>query len=473
MKAVRERLTCLGLVLIVVAVLTPGGCPVSSDEFVSISDHGFDPVDYEQDLNDYPWSMRYFAPAGAATGQLYVGTGNNIAEVALAFIAQNAAPESDYRPPEIRRYRPKLGARVWERVLDYREVEAGPEWETTGFRSMGVYHAPAEGLTYLYAGTIGDEPALWRSPTGDPGSWERVWTSPTGGSIRALTEHDGRLYFGMSHESVRPQLPAEVYATDGATVWAVCSDGFGNSENKGVFALASFNGWLYAGTINPGQGFEVWKLEGPAEHAERVQVVAGGGPSRSNQAVTQMVVFQDRLYVPSLIYFGINLNGGFPIRGADMVRIDEHDNVETVVGPQSTGGVRSGFGRRTNPYLWSITEHAGRLYCGTWDSASVVPVGMACLAELILPCDLDFANRPGGYDLLTGDGGDLYVSADGVQWDPVFTNGLGNPDNYGVRTMVSAEGTLFLGMANVLEGLEIWQSRTTGSDSSTTSLPSD
>jgi hypothetical protein len=50
-----------------------------------------------------------------------------------------------------------------------------------------------------------------------------------------------------------------------------------------------------------------------------------------------------------------------------------------------------------------------------------------------------------------GDGGQLYVCPDGVHWSLVFTAGLGNSDDYGVRNMVAADGTLFLGMCNVLD----------------------
>ena len=54
-------------------------------------------------------------------------------------------------------------------------------------------------------------------------------------------------------------------------------------------------------------------------------------------------------------------------------------------------------------------------------------------------------------------GGDLYRSRDGVQWQPVFTDGLGDPYNYGIRTMISLDGYLYLGLANGVEGLEIWR----------------
>lgn len=459
MRAVSGCRRGLPLLLSAVCVSLLVGCPTtSSDDFVSISEHGFNSADNAQDLNDYPWGMAYFAPDGADVGQLYVATGNNILQQGLASMSPAVSAQPVYRPPEIRRYRPDLGEKAWERVFDYRDVESGPEWETSGFRSMAVYHAQADDVTYLYAGTVGLNPAVWRSPSGEPGAWERVWTDPSEGSVRAMTAHNGLLYVAVSHDQHDPALPGEVYATDGETFWLVAGEGLGNPENTGIYSLASFDGWLYAGTANRLRGYEVWKLEGPGGGAP-VQVVAGGGPSRSNQSTSQMLVFQERLYVGALIYGGLNLYG-FPLRGADMIRIDRDDNVETVVGPGSLGGVDSGFGDVTNPYLWSLAAHDGKLYCGTWDSAGVLPAGLSHLPEaMALLAGNVLKPRRGPYDMLTDNGAELYVSNDGVYWEPVFTDGLGNPDNYGVRNMVSADGRLYLGMANPTEGLEIWCSR--------------
>ena len=45
-------------------------------------------------------------------------------------------------------------------------------------------------------------------------------------------------------------------------------------------------------------------------------------------------------------------------------------------------------------------------------------------------------------------GFDLYRSHDGENWVPVTTNGMDNPYNMGLRTMVSSPAGLFLGTAN-------------------------
>ena len=448
-----------------------GGCPSlttpSTDgTFVSISEHGFDKADNARDLNNYPWSMAFFTPDDQQDpngGNLYVGTGNSIINIAAARFGVDMGVDPLFRPPEIRRYRPDLGPKHWERVLDYRDVETGPQWQTSGFRGMAVYRAASDGVKYLYAGTFGNRPALWRSATGDAGSWEQVWESPLEGSIRSLTIHDGLLYFAVSHESGVERFPGEIYATDGATFRAVVTDGFGNPHNWGIFSLASYNGYLYAGTFNREDGYELWKLEGPDAGAAPVLVIEHGGPEKSNHSTTQMVVFDDYLYVPALVYVGYNV-GGVPIfKGGDMVRLDHDDRMEVIVGPGSLAGIGSGFDDNSNAYLWTLIKHNGKLYCGTWDSNAEIsillrnwPVLLRNIPNIVKGL-LRLKARPGPIDQLAGIGAELYVSEDGIHWKQLFHDGLGNPDNYGVRNMESHDGTLYVGMANPVDGLEVFE----------------
>ncbi len=420
------------LVMFVLCGLFLGcGAPAPSDPpagFTPISEPGFDSADNAVDRNDYPWAMTYFKPDDRDAGQLYVGTGNAIR---MKSFLQGifGLPADPWHPPEIRRYQPAEGLQSWERVLDWRDVENGPPWQTTGVRALRPYRVPSSGQTYLYAGTFGAQPTLWRSRTGDPGTWEAVWSNPTEGSIRSLVVHNEILYIGLTHESEGLQVPGEIHATDGQTVWPVMTDGFGTANNFAVYVLASFNGWLYAGTMNVIGGFEVWKLAGPDEQARPVRIIANGGTSRTQNVVGDMHVFQGRLYVASLILG--NLNGFSPVfEAADMLRIDDQDRVEVVAGRNSVGGVPSGLGSPYNAYLWCLEEHRGKLYCGTWDLASL--------------------SVPNQY------GARLYASEDGASWHEVFKDGLGNRYNFGVRDMVSTGDTLYLGLANIHNGLQIW-----------------
>lgn len=54
-------------------------------------------------------------------------------------------------------------------------------------------------------------------------------------------------------------------------------------------------------------------------------------------------------------------------------------------------------------------------------------------------------------------GFDLYVSEDGLKWEPISLTDLCNPKNYGLRTMLSANDcNLYLGTANPFQGCEVW-----------------
>ena len=106
--AIRGLLRVLCLPILCLSVLV--GCPTSPpDDFVSISEHGFDAADNARDKNDYPWSMKYFVPDGQDSGRLYVGTGNDIVLLGAAAVIPKATAAPYQRPPEIRRYRPDLG----------------------------------------------------------------------------------------------------------------------------------------------------------------------------------------------------------------------------------------------------------------------------------------------------------------------------------------------------------------------------
>jgi len=469
-----RRFSALGVLLYVLAP----GCgvvpvPDPPPGFTAISEPGVDAEDNAVDHNDYPWEITYFKADNRETGHVYVGTGNAVMDGIMGRIF-GWPKESFWRPSEIRRYRPDLGAKSWERVMDWRDVESGPPWTTTGVRALLPFRVPSTGKTYLYAGTFGREPSLWRSPTGDAGSWERIWWNSTEGSIRCLAVHNDTLYIGVTHEYLDPQVGGEIYATDGQTVRPIMTDGFGTTDNDGVFALTSFNGWLYAGTINRNHGYEVWKLEGPeGSSTTPVQIIAGGGMAAANQAVSEMRVFKGHLYVASIIFLNINWGSFDPLlRAADILRIDSQDRVEVVVGPDSVGGVPSGFGHENNAYLWCLEEHQGRLYCGTWNATSFVPVTNEYWQRIqdtfneAIGWPISFGPSPfafwvdtGMFDLLTSNGARLYVSDDGIWWNEVFRGGLGNPRNYGVRNMLSVGDTLYIGLSNIDDGLEIWAYR--------------
>lgn len=440
-----------------------GKCGLTETDFVRVSDNGFDPVDNAADSNDYPWSMAFFTPDGETEGHLYVGTGNNFINIRDHINGTDDTTNLPVRPAEIRRYRPDLGARAWERVYDSRGE--GEPFEAIGFRSMRAYRAESDGVLYLYAGSAGLDASLYRSATGDPGTWERVFQWGRRGSIRGLEAHDGLLYFSTTVIDLVDDnfgtSEGTVFATDGEAVWPVIEDGFGNPNNLETIMLRSFNGWLYAGTRNKHDGFEIWKFAGTDVGSGPLPVVLNGGSDPRNEAAGTALVFQDRLYFGTLIFGGFVNFIENRRKGADLIRIAADDSWETVVGEGGISGMGPGFDDARNSYLWSLAEFNGWLYAGTSDNSLVIAGAIVNLAQLpgLITGRIPSAEARDVPPVLANIGGlgaDLYRSLDGVHWAPVFTRGLGNHNNYGLRTMNSASGRLYLGFANPFDGLEIW-----------------
>lgn len=477
---VRARALLLCLVPLLCGLVV-GPCGLTAWDFVKVSENGFD-ASGVTDRNTYPWSMEYFEGNGAGKqgdGYVYVGTGNNILvlmEANLNVLVGEPFDPTEVIPPEIWRSRVNDDPPVWEKVLDYREVEPGPVFDTVGFRQMATYTPTTKnGATYLYTGTYGTNASLWRTASGDPGMWELVWETGIGGSIRSIQEHDGVLYFAPTEELSGELNPAELWATDGEDFWPVMQDGFGNPNNLGIACLNSWNGWLYAGLANFMDGAEVWKIRDAGSKSYVMgRVVANGGADPRNEIIGTTGVFGDHIYFGTLIFAGVDPLSGNGFKGADIIRIDADDNWETVVGENGLSGWDSGFDYPFNAYLWQLEEHDGWFYASTWDQSTAL---MAAVRELGLPavieqiCALTSGElpsisldptsgfEPGLLDRLLHTGGDLYKSRDGINWCPVTTNGLGNRANYGIRTLTSVGGFLYLGFANPWDGLEMWRGR--------------
>lgn len=465
------RTTIAGCVMTLCGCVPPEPLPAPAN-YARISEAGFNASDFAQDRNDYPWGMTYFVPDGGDSGRIYVGTGNAVLDSIYADVLKWPR-DSVGLPPEIRRYRPDLGGQSWERVMDWRDVESGPPWNTRGVRTLLPYRSKVDGRNYLYAGTFGELPALWRSATGNPGDWEMVYQGSRYGSIRGFAEHRGLLYFGLSYESVESPAVGQIFATDGESVSPIMTDGFGSPHNEGIYSLASFNGWLYAGTMNLDRGFELWKLAGPDAAEPPRMIIASESHAPALEGVADLQVFRDHLYVGTIVFFNLNKDGFPPLhRAADLYRVDSTDKVEVVAGPNSVDGVRSGFGELSNGFTWSLEVHKDRLYCGTWDGDSVLPVLIDYWPRILqtfnnqigsnvlrMPPPFEATVRSGWYDALTQRGARLYSSADGTTWNEEFTGGLGDPQNYGVRNLLSVGDELFLGLVNVNTGLTIWKTR--------------
>jgi hypothetical protein len=170
--------------------------------------------------------------------------------------------------------------------------------------------------------------------------------------------------------------------------------------------------------------------------------------------------FKDHLYVGTGIPLGFNPITKHGPRGCDLVRVGSDDKWEVMVGPardNSLSKYRPGFGWYLNVYCWYMKEHQDHLYLGTWDmSRTIAFLGQDAenVAPAFRPLLNELVARP--QDWGSPMGGDLYRSADGVHWEPVFVDGLGKPDNHGIRTLESTSMGLFVGTENPFSRLEVW-----------------
>ena len=464
---VKQLLTTVaGLTLLVLLSGCPSPLPalppdvggLKADDFELISLNGFDPEDNRADINDYAWSMEYFEPDGDAPPYIYVGTGNDmiglIYQGISAVLGTAELGDIAARPPEIRRYRGDIFRYAWETVLDYRDIEQDPDFETIGFRFLRQYRSPGDGVNRLYAATFGQTATLWRSATGAPGSWEIFWQTDEPGSIRYMEEHNGLFYLAFANEApTSDDRVGKIFVTDGEQVTSVMTDGFGDPENVGVMFLASFNGWLYAGTKNEAQGYQVWRLAGPNGDEAPVMVLNNGGPSAVNEAAITPCVFGGQLYVGSQLNPLANFTAG--LKAADIIRISADDSWETVVGPGSVGGIDSGFDHWPNTYIWSMAVHDGWLYSATYDQVSPVFNVIENFDRVIKA--LLRAREANVIERVWRAGSDMYKTQDGVTWYRVTLDGFGDVGNYGFRTMESVGDHLYIGTTNPFDGLEIWR----------------
>jgi hypothetical protein len=145
---------------------------------------------------------------------------------------------------------------------------ASASWQAVDLVGFGDAHnlwldALAVHAGALYAAVLNDATGteIWRSASGNPGTWVQVnadgfggpGTGTWGGDV-VMDTFQGYLYVGLSRDGV-----GELWRTPDGTTWAaVFTDGLGN-PNNGRLGMAEFNGELYISLRNVWQGGEVWR----------------------------------------------------------------------------------------------------------------------------------------------------------------------------------------------------------------------
>jgi SAM-dependent methyltransferase len=456
---------------------TPTTCadpliPLRGGEFRAVARRGID----DDAGNSYPHAMCWFRD------HLFVATTRHLGAVPRL----RAKPSLD--PVEVHHVRKTpIHFEMDHRSRIFRFDPATGEWRclyvapwcmgdrgfqiarVIGFRAATVYQSPQDDEPALYftgwGTTMGPGPFLFRSTDGEQFE-ELVMEHPLVAkqTLRALTPFKGRLFTVPSPQG--GGLQKGLYSNLAAVVY-VCTDpvrgdweianplNFGDPRNFSVASLAVFNDHLYAGTMNPYSGFEVWKTDAegtPPYHWTKV-IDRGAHRGNHNEVAGTMFGFKDHLYIGSMVIGG-GIDPIFAIGPAavELVRVAADDSWELVMGDARytpdgfaapISGFLAGFNNAFSGYLWAMAEYGGCLYASTM---TWVP-WLRYLRKDLLPQRIrQILTRDMEETLFEALGGfALWASADGASWSPVTTNGFNNPYSLGARNLVPTPYGLFVG----------------------------
>ena len=158
----------------------------------------------------------------------------------------------------------------------------------------------------LYAGIwsewddSGSSGEIWRSSTGDNGSWTQVvdggFDSINNIEVQSLVEFDGYLYGGTWVADTAVHR-AEIWRSasgDNASWARVVDDAvFGESQNIAIMSMETFNGNLYAATLNDATGGELWHT---SNGTVWTQANTSGFGNGNNTRIVSLAVFDGNLY---------------------------------------------------------------------------------------------------------------------------------------------------------------------------------
>ena len=397
---------------------------------------------------------------------------------------------------------------------------------STGIRGMCVYHdqlvisnvtmdstTGKSSATLLISGDpeqgftqIADSSALFNYPA------YRYSDSIYGGSIWDMAEYNNSLY---------------------VSICTGTEDNMPDSNTMQSFALVR-------GDQNA-DGTFTWTPVAGDQEKDGARYTFGIDPERTRSGAANLTVFNDYLYIGEyndeeialerILFsktgkkadgqFGGGLDCSFINANLDqsvsLYRMDKNENMELVMGNAtgmfpngSLSGLKSGFGRNENQYIWRMQVYDGKLYVGTFDTSSLLQVMgqfvngdllrqtpeawksqweyLKALMKALQEADADGTGNPStlakaiklsnkfvfqnisvrniasairllNYLRKAQRGFDLYVSEDGVNFETITTNGFGDPYNHGLRVFAVTDQGLCVGTANPFYGTQVWIER--------------
>ena len=374
---------------------------------------------------------------------------------------------------------------------------------TTGKSSatLLISSDPEKGFTQ-----IADSESLFNYPA------YRYADSIYGGSIWDMVEYNNSLYV------------------------SICTGTLDNMPNKNT--MQSFA--LGRGDRNA-DGTFTWTPVAGDQKKDGARYTFGIDPERTRSGAANLMVFNDYLYIGEYndeeialerILFsktGKNADGQFGggldcrflnanlDQSVNLYRMDKNENMELVVGNStkmfpngSLSGLKSGFGRNENQYIWRMEVYDGKLYVGTHDASSLLECFgqfvngnllkrtpsewkdqwnyLKALMKALATVDPNGTGNPDtlaqtikfsynfvfknitvrnmasaikllNYLRTAKRGFDLYVTEDGVNFETITIDGFGDPYNHGLRVFATTDQGLCLGTANPFFGTQIWIQR--------------
>ena len=317
---------------------------------------------------------------------------------------------------------------------------------------------------------------------------------------------------------------------------SICTGTLDNMPNKNT--MQSFA--LVRGDRNA-DGTFTWTPVAGDQKKDGARYTFGIDPERTRSGAANLMVFNDYLYIGEYndeeialerVLFsktGKNADGQFGggldcrflnanlDQSVNLYRMDKNENMELVVGNStkmfpngSLSGLKSGFGRNENQYIWRMEVYDGKLYVGTHDASSLMECFgqfvngnllkrtpsewkdqwnyLKALMEALTTVDPNGTGNPDtlaqtikfsynfvfknitvrniasaikllNYLRTAKRGFDLYVTEDGVNFETITIDGFGDPYNHGLRVFATTDQGLCLGTANPFYGTQIWIQR--------------
>jgi hypothetical protein len=208
----------------------------------------------------------------------------------------------------------------------------GTDWEPVtkdGFdgdsNSFMVFHLDVfQNMLYSAVVNWGKGVQLYRSTTGNPGSWVKATTIfddpqyATQGVYGVITFND-RLYMALGwwDAGMNVAKVGVFRSQDGATWEPVTTDGFGDTTNNNSGAFAIYKGQLYWGSNNDAAGGQIWRSQ---DGKHWTNLMKGGFGDINNSKISNFMPYMGDLYA-------FTSNG---ITGAEVWRTADLKNWEQV-----------------------------------------------------------------------------------------------------------------------------------------------